>query len=90
MTLREASSALQPRARDLCRELLPTGTLDGDLWIDGTITVHTGNGGWLDTETNEAGDLIELVPSIRMLTVPKAIARAEEWLAPHTNAAARQ
>ena len=90
MTLREASSALQPRARDLCRELLPTGTLDGDLWIDGTITVHTGNGGWLDTETNEAGDLIELVASVRMLTVPKAIAWAEEWLAPHTNGAARQ
>ena len=82
MTLTDIHQALLPRLPQLARELLPGGAQSNGHWKSDTLEVDLKTGVWHDTESQEQGDVLELISSVRMLPLGKAAAWAKDWLGP--------
>lgn len=90
MTLPEIHRALLPHLPDLARELLPGGAQSNGHWKSETLEVDLNTGVWHDSESQEEGDILDLIASVRMLPLGKAATWATEWLGPPAAAPAHE
>lgn len=91
MDILRIKQELAARAQQVAEHLLPNGVKDGHEWrvgsIDGergkSLGVHltgTKAGVWMDFQTGEGGDLIDLWSQTRNLPLGEALKEAADWL----------
>ena len=93
----ELSLALRGRVEDVCRTYLPLGTRSGNRWLIGNVAGETSTKGglgslyvnlsgesqgkWIDTATQEKGDLLDLIKANRRFaTNVEAMDEARQFL----------
>lgn len=91
LTAARISELLAGDAERVCRELLPAGRAKSGEWVVGSVAGDEGDslkvrltgdksGVWSDFATGEAGDLLDLWSSVRMVDLGAAIREAKSWL----------
>lgn len=91
LTVREISEALNARAEEFVRWLLPNGKKEGQEWVVGSVNGEAGKslkirlggvktGRWADFASDDRGDLVGLIAAIRGASLKDSIKLAKDWL----------